>query len=152
MNASSMEMGQDCANALAHRPNPCHNPRMLQAMLVFLGGGLGALGRWAFGLGAARWLGSAWPWGTLGVNVIGGLVMGLVMGHFAKSGTMAASAESWRLFLATGILGGFTTFSAFSLETAKMLETGQWQNAGLYVSASVILSVVAVFAGMALTR
>lgn len=125
---------------------------MLQACLVFLGGGLGALGRWGFGLGVARWLGTAWPWGTLGVNVIGGFVMGLVMGHLMKSGAMAPANDTWRLFLATGILGGFTTFSAFSLETAKMIEAGHWQSAGFYSLASVVLSVCAVFAGMALAR
>jgi fluoride exporter len=125
---------------------------MLQAILVFIGGGLGALGRWGFGLAATRTLGSAWPWGTLGVNIIGGFAMGLIMGHLMKTGAMTAANDNWRLFLATGILGGFTTFSAFSLETAKMIEAGHWQSAGLYSIASVVLSVAAVFAGMALSR
>jgi fluoride exporter len=125
---------------------------MLQAFLVFVGGGLGALGRWGFGAGGARLWGSAWPWGTLGVNVIGGFFMGLVMGHLMKSGAMMPQNDNWRLFLATGVLGGFTTFSAFSIETAKMIEAGHWQNAGLYSAASVVLSVCAVFAGMALSR
>jgi fluoride exporter len=125
---------------------------MLQAFLVFIGGGLGALGRWGFGLYAARLLGNAWPWGTLGVNVIGGFFMGLVMGHLMKTGAMTPQNDNWRLFLATGVLGGFTTFSAFSLETAKMIEAGHWQNAGLYSVASITLCVCAVFAGMALVR
>lgn len=125
---------------------------MLQAFFVFIGGGLGALGRWGFGLAAARLWGSAWPWGTLGVNVIGGFAMGLFMGHLMKTGAMSPSNDNLRLFLATGILGGFTTFSAFSLETARMIEAGHWTNAGIYTLASVILSVVAVFAGMALSR
>jgi fluoride exporter len=125
---------------------------MLQAFLVFLGGGLGALGRWGFGLGAARVMGNAWPWGTFGVNVVGGFMMGLVMGHLMKSGAAAPTNDHWRLFLATGVLGGFTTFSAFSLETAKMIEAGHWQNAGLYSLASVVFCVCAVFAGMALAR
>jgi fluoride exporter len=129
-----------------------HNRPMLQAFLVFVGGGLGALGRWGFGLAGARLWGSAWPWSTLGVNVIGGLLMGLVMGHLMKAGAMTPQNDNWRLFLATGILGGFTTFSAFSIETAKMIEAGHWQNAGLYTLASVFLSVAAVFAGMALSR
>jgi fluoride exporter len=125
---------------------------MLQAILIFLGGGLGAIARWGFGLAAARLWGNAWPWGTLGVNVIGGFAMGLVMGHLMKTGAMTPTNDNWRAFLATGILGGFTTFSAFSLETARMIEAGHWQDAGLYSIASVVLCVVAVFAGMALAR
>jgi fluoride exporter len=125
---------------------------MLQAILVFIGGGLGALGRWGFGVAATRCWGQVWPWGTLGVNVLGGFVMGLVMGQLMKTGAMTPANDNWRLFLATGVLGGFTTFSAFSLETAKMIEAGHWQNAGLYSVASVTLSVTAVFAGMALSR
>ena len=125
---------------------------MIQAILVFVGGGLGALGRWGFGIFAARVWGGIWPWGTLGVNVIGGLVMGIVMGHLMKTGAMTPASDNWRLFLATGVLGGFTTFSAFSLETAKMIEAGHWQSAGLYSVSSVVLSVAAVFAGMALSR
>jgi CrcB protein len=125
---------------------------MLQAMLVFLGGGLGAVGRWGFGVLTARLAGNAWPWGTMGVNIIGSLAIGLVMGHLMKSGAMTPTNDNWRLFLVTGILGGFTTFSAFSLETAKMIEAGHWQNGLLYSGASIALCVMAVFAGMALSR
>ncbi|WP_085340277.1 fluoride efflux transporter CrcB [Aquidulcibacter paucihalophilus] len=125
---------------------------MMQALLVFLGGGLGAVGRWLVGLAAARWLGTAWPWGTLGVNILGSFAMGLVMAHLIRGGTISAGAENWRLFLATGILGGFTTFSAFSLESARMIESGQWGQAGLYGLTSVVISIAALFAGMALGR
>jgi len=125
---------------------------MMQAFLVFLGGGLGAVARWTFGLAATRWLGSAWPWGTLGVNILGSFVMGVVMASLMRGGTMSAGAENWRLFLATGILGGFTTFSAFSLESARMIEAGQWSQAGLYGLTSVVVSIAALFAGMALGR
>ncbi len=125
---------------------------MMQAFLVFLGGGLGAVARWAFGLAAARWLGAVWPWGTLGVNILGSFAMGLVMAALMRGGTMSVEAENWRLFLATGILGGFTTFSAFSLESARMIEAGQWGQAGLYGLASVVVSIAALFAGMALGR
>jgi CrcB protein len=125
---------------------------MMQALLVFLGGGLGAVGRWAFGLAAARWLGTAWPWGTLGVNILGSFAMGLVMTWVLRGGAISPGAENWRLFLATGILGGFTTFSAFSLESARMIETGQWGQAGLYGLTSVVVSIAALFAGMALGR
>jgi fluoride exporter len=125
---------------------------MVQVFLVFIGGGLGALARWGFGVGAARLLGNAWPWGTLGVNIIGSFAMGLVMGHLMKFGAPTPSSDNLRLFLATGVLGGFTTFSAFSLETMAMIEAGRWQDGGLYIAASVVLSVGAVFAGMALAR
>jgi fluoride exporter len=125
---------------------------VFQAFLVFIGGGLGALARWGFGLGAARLLGSEWPWGTFGVNVLGGFAMGFVMGHLITTGTPSPQNENLRLFLATGVLGGFTTFSAFSLETARMIEAGRWLDSGIYVCASVILCVAAVFAGMALAR
>jgi CrcB protein len=116
--------------------------------LVFLGGGLGAAGRWAFGLWAARTLGPAFPWGTLGVNVLGGFAMGLAVALLGRLG----GGEGWRLFLTTGVLGGFTTFSAFSLETARMIEGGKWAEAGLYALASVVLSTGALFAGLALGR
>jgi fluoride exporter len=121
---------------------------MTQALLVFLGGGLGALARWGFGIMAVRVIGTGFPWGTLGVNVIGGLVMGLVTGLLLRAG----AHDNWRLVLATGILGGFTTFSAFSLETAKMIEAGQWAHAVAYVVASVVLSILALFAGLAIAR
>ena len=125
---------------------------MMQAFLIFLGGGLGAVARWAFGITAARWLGTAWPWGTLGVNILGSFAMGLVMAALMRGGAMTGVAENSRLFLATGILGGFTTFSAFSLESARMIEAGQWGQAGLYCLTSVVVSISALFAGMALGR
>ncbi|MFN8733424.1 MAG: fluoride efflux transporter CrcB [Hyphomonadaceae bacterium] len=125
---------------------------MMQAFLVFLGGGLGAVARWAFGMTAARWLGTAWPWGTFGVNVLGSFVMGIAMATLMRGGAMTGGAENWRLFLATGILGGFTTFSAFSLESARMIEAGHWSQAGLYGLTSVGISIAALFAGMALGR
>jgi fluoride exporter len=125
---------------------------LLQALLVFMGGGLGALARWGFGLATARLFSNAWPWGTFGVNVLGGFVMGLVIGHMIAPGTSSSQNENLRLFLATGFLGGFTTFSAFSLETARLIEAGRWVDGGIYVLASVTLCVAAVFAGMALAR
>lgn len=125
---------------------------MIQAFLVFLGGGLGAVARWAFGMTAARWLGMAWPWGTFGVNVLGSFAMGIVIATLMRGGAMTGGAENWRLFLVTGILGGFTTFSAFSLESARMIEAGQWGQASLYGLTSVVVSIAALFAGMALGR
>ena len=117
-------------------------------LAVALGGALGAALRYAFGAWALRALGGGFPWGTLGVNVIGGFAMGVL------AVTLAERAAAPRLapFLMTGVLGGFTTFSAFSLDTLLMLERGQALKAGAYVGASVILSVGALWAGAALAR
>jgi fluoride exporter len=125
---------------------------MWHVFLVFLGGGLGALGRWGFTLVVTRWFHAAWPLATFGVNVLGGFAIGFIAGHLIKSGNSAPISDGWRLFLVTGLLGGFTTFSAFSLETAKMIEAGDLHSAVFYSLASVVLCVVAVFAGMVLGR
>jgi len=118
-------------------------------LLVFLGGGFGAMLRHGVNLGAARWLGINFPWGTLLVNVTGSLVMGLIAGFFAlKSG----QSQEWRLFLTTGILGGYTTFSAFSLDTALLYERGEIGIAALYVLGSVALSVAGLFIGLWIVR
>ncbi len=97
---------------------------------------------------APRLVGVAFPWGTLLINIVGSLVMGLVAGYFAARGGSGA----WRVFLTTGILGGFTTFSAFSLETALLYERGQLSCAVVYVLASVLVSVAALFLGLAVAR
>ena len=118
---------------------------MLHICLVFLGGGLGATGRHLVGLVALRQFGPAFPFGTLIVNIVGSLLMGLVIGWLARRGI---SGNEWRLFLTTGILGGFTTFSAFSLDVANLWERGELGTAALYVSSSVLVSIVAVFVGL----
>ena len=118
--------------------------------LVFVGGGLGAVARYAVGLGVGRAGLTGWPYATLGVNVVGGLLMGLLAGILAHRG--GEGAEGWRLALGVGVLGGFTTFSAFSLETALMVERRQLVSAGGYALMSVVLCVAAVFAGLMLTR
>lgn len=123
---------------------------MTRFLLVAMGGALGAAARHGVGLLAARWLGAAWPWGTLIVNVAGGLLMGLLAGWLAARA--GADHERLRLLLGVGVLGGFTTFSAFSLEVAQMLERRAWGAAGLHVSASVALSVAALVAGLVLAR
>jgi fluoride exporter len=97
----------------------------------------------------ARWLGTAFPYATLAENVTGSLVMGLLVGYFAFGGGVP---QHWRLFLTTGILGGYTTFSAFSLDTALLYERGELWLAALYVIASVALSIGGLFAGLALVR
>ena len=118
-------------------------------LIVFLGGGIGAALRHGVNLAAARALGTAFPYGTLTVNIVGSLVMGLLAAYFAFKGD---ASQHWRLFLTTGILGGFTTFSAFSLDVALLYERGQIAMAALYVGASVCISIAALFAGFALVR
>ena len=118
-------------------------------LIVFLGGGLGAALRHGVNLAAARMLGTAFPYATLIENVTGSLIMGLLAGYFAFSGTVP---QHWRLFLTTGILGGYTTFSAFSLDSVLLYERGELGLAALYVVLSVVLSVGGLAAGLALVR
>ena len=118
-------------------------------LIVFLGGGLGAALRHGVNLAAARLLGAAFPYATLIENVTGSLVMGLLAGYFAFKG---GAPQHWRLFLTTGILGGYTTFSAFSLDAMLLYERGELGLAALYVLLSVVLSIGGLFAGLALVR
>ena len=118
-------------------------------IVVFIGGGLGAALRHGVNLVSARLFGTAFPWHTLIENVTGSLVMGLLAGWFAFKGDLP---QGWRLFLTTGMLGGYTTFSAFSLDTALLYERGEFALAALYVLASVALSIGGLFAGLALVR
>ncbi len=121
---------------------------MFQLFLVFVGGGLGAAGRHLVGQGAVRFFGFGFPYGTLIVNVLGCLAMGLLIGWLVRRG----GSQDMRLFLATGVLGGFTTFSAFSLDVANLWERGAGGQAATYILASVVISIAAVFAGLWLTR
>jgi len=118
-------------------------------LIVFLGGGLGAALRHGVNLASVRLLGTTFPYATLFENVTGSLAMGLLAGYFAFKGD---ASQSWRLFLTTGILGGYTTFSAFSLDSALLYQRGELGLAALYVVASVALSVGGLFAGLALVR
>jgi len=118
-------------------------------LLVFLGGGVGAALRHGVNLLSARWLGTAFPYATLFENVTGSLVMGLIAGYFAFKGD---APQHLRLFLTTGILGGYTTFSAFSLDVALLAERHEIGLAALYVLASVGFSIGGLFAGLALVR
>lgn len=124
---------------------------MTRLLIVAAGGALGAVARYGVGVWAQRLFPTAqWPWATLTVNVVGGLLMGLLAGWLAfRSG---AGSESLRLFAAVGVLGGFTTFSAFSLEAALMIERRQLAMAGGYVAASVVLSIAALFIGLMVAR
>jgi CrcB protein len=119
-------------------------------LLVFFGGGIGAALRHGVNLASARWFGTAFPWHTFIENVSGSLVMGLLAGYFAFKADPAS--QSWRLFLTTGILGGYTTFSSFSLDFALLYERGEIMQAALYVVASVVLGIAGLFAGLALVR
>jgi fluoride exporter len=116
-------------------------------ILVMAGGAVGAALRYA--LARALPLGTAWPWPTFIANVAGGVLMGLLSAWLLRAGQ---AEESLRLLLGVGLLGGFTTFSAFSLEMAKMMDQGQVSLAAGYALASVLLALVAVFAGMAMGR
>lgn len=118
---------------------------MLNVFLVMIGGALGSAAR--YGLG--RWLNAAWPYGTFAANVLGGLLMGLVMGFILRN---PGEGERLRLLLATGVLGGFTTFSSFSLETVQMLERRDYAGGLVYAVLSVVLSVAAVALGLFIVR
>jgi CrcB protein len=118
-------------------------------IIIFLGGGIGSIFRHGVNQAGAALLGVNLPWGTLFVNVAGSLAMGLVAGWFAFQG---GGGQMLRLFLATGVLGGFTTFSAFSLDAALLLEKGQTAAAAIYVAFSVVLAIAGVFAGLAIMR
>jgi fluoride exporter len=118
-------------------------------LLVFIGGGLGSSLRHLINVVSIRSLGTAFPFHTFIINITGSIVMGLIAGYLAFKGE---AAQSWRLFLMTGILGGYTTFSAFSLDAALLYERGEIALALFYVLGSVVLSLVGLFAGLALVR
>ncbi|MFZ5737037.1 MAG: fluoride efflux transporter CrcB [Pseudomonadota bacterium] len=118
-------------------------------LVVFVGGGLGAMLRHFINTFSGRLLGTAFPYHTFLINVTGSIVMGLIAGYFAFKG---GSSQHFRLFLMTGILGGYTTFSAFSLDAALLYERGAIGLAALYVIGSVVLAIAGLFAGLALVR
>ena len=120
-------------------------------LLVFARAGIGGVARHLVQLGCVRACGTAFPWGTLAVNVVGSLLMGLVVGWLAlRAG--AGWSQGAKLFLATGVLGGFTTFSAFSLDVMQLFEQGEMGMVLGYVLESVVLSILALAIGLALVR
>jgi CrcB protein len=118
-------------------------------LVVALGSAIGGALRHGVNVGSARLLGTGWPYGTLTVNVVGSFTIGVIAAYFARKGH---ASQTWMLFLVTGILGGFTTFSAFSLDVALLYERGQLGLAALYLGGSVAVSVAALFLGLALAR
>ncbi len=118
-------------------------------VIVFFGGGLGATLRHVVNTLCGRVLGTGFPYGILIINITGSLVMGLVAGYLAFRGE---TSQPWRLFLMTGVLGGYTTFSAFSLDAVLLYERGELGLAALYVLGSVVLSILGLAAGLALVR
>jgi CrcB protein len=118
-------------------------------VLVFIGGGLGSTLRHIVNVVCPRLLGTAFPYHTFIINITGSTIMGLIAGYLALRGE---ASQPWRLFLMTGILGGYTTFSAFSLDTAVLYERGEVGLAVLYVVGSVVLSIVGLFAGLLVVR
>lgn len=122
---------------------------MTHILLVAAGGALGSVLRYLVGLWTLRSFGPSFPWGTLTVNITGSFLIGVFAEVIARK--FGASAEM-RVFLITGILGGYTTFSAFSLDAITLVERGEPVTALIYVTSSVLLSALAVFAGLALMR
>jgi fluoride exporter len=122
---------------------------MLAYLTVVLGAGIGGALRHGVNVWAAKLLGTGFPFGTLTVNILGSFIMGLLVEWFALK---FDPGQTWRLFLTTGILGGFTTFSAFSLDTALMIERSAHLLAGAYVLISVLASIAGLFIGLFVVR
>jgi CrcB protein len=142
--------------AIAYAVDPAnkHSRQTMQALnnyvLVFLGGGAGACLRHACNLlGARVAVGSPWPWSTFLINISGALLMGVVVEAFALRN---GASPQLRLLLTTGILGGYTTFSTYSLEIGLLLQRGQHGLAALYAGGSVALGLAGLFGGMKLAR
>ncbi len=121
---------------------------MSNFLLVALGGGLGAAGRYGVSLVLPAKPGE-WPWATFSINVLGSLLIGVLAGWLSTRGE---AGEPWRLFLGVGVLGGFTTFSAYSLETLRMVERGEWSMAIFYALGSVLAGFAAVAIGAEVAR
>ena len=126
---------------------------LIASLHVALGGAIGAVLRYQTGRGLTHWLGpqtvTAFPWATLTVNIVGSLAMGLLAGFLARYGQ---GGEQWRLFLGVGVLGGFTTFSAFSLEMMVLVERGQAAQAFIYAAVSVLAGLSALYVGLIAMR
>lgn len=124
---------------------------MTSTALVFLGAGIGGVLRHGVNLVSPRWFGMDFPYGTMAINILGSALMGVVVGWFAfRAGE--GTPHGLRLFLATGVLGGFTTFSAFSLDAVLLWDRGEAMAAMVYVLGSVMVSLAALVGGLAVMR
>jgi CrcB protein len=128
-------------------------PQLYASLSVALGGGIGALARYQLGRLMTHWMGvqavTTFPWATLACNAIGSLLMGVLAGFLARHGQ---GGEQLRLLLGVGLLGGFTTFSAFSLELTLLMERGHWTLVFIYIALSLALGVTGLIFGLTLTR
>ena len=122
---------------------------MQVVLAVAVGGAIGAVARYAFAAHVTRLTGDGFPWGILAVNVLGSFVMGVLAEGFALRWNAPLEV---RAFLTVGILGGFTTFSSFSLDAMLLMVRGQWAAAALYMLGSVVLAVGGLFCGLVLVR
>ena len=118
-------------------------------LAIAAGGALGAVMRYGVNVGASKWLGHGFPYGTLTVNVLGSFIIGILVVVFAH---LWQPSESIRFFIVTGVLGAFTTFSTFSLDFASLIERHEYLAGSVYLGTSVIASIAALFIGMAITR
>ena len=119
-------------------------------LLVGIGGALGSMARYGTGIMVARLWPTGFPLGTLIINIVGSAAMGLFIGLMARF--LPAWQEDARLFVAVGILGGFTTFSSFSLDTIVLIERGEILQAGAYVLLSVVICLIGLYLGLLMTR
>ena len=128
-------------------------PQLTASLLVAAGGGTGAVLRYQLGRAMTHWLGptavTAFPWATLAANVFGSMAMGLLAGFLARHGT---GGELWRLLIGVGLLGGFTTFSSFSLEMMLLVERGQPWLAFTYAAVSLLAGLTGLYLGLIAMR
>ena len=122
---------------------------MTRFLLVCLGGAAGSGARYLVGVGAGRWIGSGFPWGTLLVNLVGSSLIEAIMELGIRFGAIPAET---RIFLTTGVMGGFTTYSSFNYELLGYLERGAWAAGGLYLSATVAGCLASGLLGLAAAR
>lgn len=122
---------------------------MNQIALIFVGAGIGGVLRFLFGKAALQILGAGFPFGTIGVNIIGSFLIGISAAILSKHAHLQHFIQ---YFFMIGVLGGFTTFSTFSLDVIRLIEHSRFLEAAIYILASVALSILAVFAGMVIAR